>query len=202
MKKSISNLCGLAVLATSLAAFNVPQAFAKDSQKEIQSIYATYSRNLETGAKDSEAMSEAIVRLSEAQVTQDELVNFIAQDMNPQESKAFRLKVSKLSSSSESDREELMKELLSKEVNGSNFLGCGGGTILAAAGGGLTLLFAFATFGAYMEHKRATNGLNGNDPQRISDAKAALKSWTTVTAISASVAVVGVINDVVDCKRY
>lgn len=155
--KLVSHMVSVSILASSLAAFNVPSALASDmkpmkplelktiqnKQEVIKAAFAHFSvamtstKSVEAKLIYRQAMTDAAKSFKAAGVIQKDLIEYATSDMNPAEAAAFRSQVSNLSASdlSSPEGEELLQRILKEQGKGSNFLPCGLGTTIAFTAG-------------------------------------------------------------------
>jgi hypothetical protein len=154
MKKTISKLCCLSILMTSLVSTGVPAAFAQDLQgvevaqsskfSQIQSALAEYSVASETGSSKLKAITEITLKLQNAGITSDDMLGFASADLSKAEAESMRLKIAEMKASNGSiELSDLLASIVSSKASGSNFLGCGMVWTLGI-GGALTFIIAGA----------------------------------------------------------
>lgn len=154
--KLMSNLISASILASSLATFNVPRAFAdtkpmkplnvktlQDPQEVIKSAFAKFTVNMNQNEVQNsqlilrQEITEAAKSFSAAGVSQRDLVQYAISDMNPAEAKAFMAQIQLLEGADldSSEGQEFFERILLSQSKGANFLPCGLGFTLALVGG-------------------------------------------------------------------
>lgn len=185
--KFVNHLVSASILATSLATFQVPQAFAQDMspvamermnhEDAVRAAFAQFTLDVSTSeSKNSQvvlrqAMTNASRSILEAGVSGDDLIDYATSDMLPSEAKAFRSQVSALAGAdlSSPEGEALLQKILMTQSKGSNFLPCGVGFMTAL----------FAGTGAFVLGIVALTSLGDAtrmDRQNIEKDKAAINS--------------------------
>lgn len=154
--KLVSNFISLSILSTSLAAFNVPAAFAetkpmkpmkmevkRNSQDVIKEAFAKFSVELHTSKVENkqviyrQALTSAALKFNQAGIKTSDLINYAVSDMSPLEAKAFQNDIKALAGAdlSSPEGEELLQKIMATQARGSNFLPCGVGQVIAWTAG-------------------------------------------------------------------
>lgn len=154
--KLMSNLISASILASSLATFNVPSAFAdtkptkplkfkmvQSSQDVIKEAFAQFSVDVHTSKVQNkqviyrQALTSAALKFNQAGIKTSDLINYAVSDMNPAEAKAFQNDIKALSTAdlSSPEGEELLQRIMATQARGSNFLPCGVGQVIAWSAG-------------------------------------------------------------------
>lgn len=123
MKKLISQICSISILATSL---NVAPAFASTNRSDvIRNVLAEYTMKMETAEGSIKSISEAAIALRDHNVKAEELVEYVAAGMEPAEAMAYRSAVaSRLAVADSENMPELLKDISNTMSKGSNYRGC------------------------------------------------------------------------------
>jgi hypothetical protein len=177
--KLMSNLISTVILASSLAAFNVPMAIASDLQPQtvIKETFADFTLNLHQSSLENnqvilrQEITKAAKAFSENKVTTQDLINYAVSDMNPAEAASFKKMAAALSNADldSSEGQELLEKVLMSQSKGSHFLPCGSGFFTAIFIGPIAVILAIVAIEKFSDVTR-------KDRQQIVKEKAFIES--------------------------
>lgn len=182
MKKLITQICSVSLLATSLTSFGVPAAFAADlnslssieisqssKMDSIRSIMANYTSNIERAEGNIKSLHQATIALKANNVSAQELVEFAALGMDKAEAAAYRsIMMEKMAIAGSKDLSneelgELVNEVTASMNKGANFRVCEVASFAGWIGGISLVVFGIMAIDA--------NGKSGDKEEEIKDMK-------------------------------
>lgn len=186
--KLMTNIISTAILATSLTAFNVPQAFAKDvkqissvkqlsSQDVIKLAFADFTLAMNSTKVENkdiilrQSLTSTIQKLKTAGISKKDLIEYATSDMSAAEAKSFRAQTASIASAdlNTSEGQELFEKILMSQSKGSNFLPCGVGFFVSFFATGVGLAFVIVALTSIGDNTRV-------ERQQIEKDKAAIES--------------------------